>query len=391
MPYAMKTIRLVIVVWLYSASLFDDSPDDQVLEDLLCRAVSDSIQDELAGIKRHPSEVLEGVIARVRPALPKSIEAAYRSVTATDFAKMLGIFRKHAADDNVNLSELSIFISHAGADTAKAKELAAVLSKVGLEVHVDRGEITPGESILTYMEKALSRSDYCLLLWSRTAAQRPWVKIEWEAALYRTVEESRHFLVIGRLEPWPLPVLLRPRLLIELFPELRPGVDELIDIWRKDSVAQDSSRRPIVNCAIAAVAEEDGDVIYLTSELFGKVTPIKIAFDIPCGVHLDWIILNMAFPLQYDFQGRIGVRFEYYLVHQGTRLARTKSLAAQGVTPGEVVWLEVEMTPFAAKEPVGGVLGGAIFRGDKDAHTNDVRIFARKELLHAISRAGLAG
>jgi hypothetical protein len=107
MPYAMKTIRLVIVVWLYSASLFDDSPDDQVLEDLLCRAVSDSIQDELAGIKRHPSEVLEGVIARVRPALPKSIEAAYRSVTATDFAKMLGIFRKHAADDNVNLSELA--------------------------------------------------------------------------------------------------------------------------------------------------------------------------------------------------------------------------------------------------------------------------------------------
>jgi hypothetical protein len=88
------------------------------------------------------------------------------------------------------------------------------------------------------MEKALSRSDYCLLLWSRTAAQRSWVKIEWEAALYRTVEESRHFLVIGRLEPWPLPVLLRPRLLIELFPELRPGVDELIDIWRKDSVAQ---------------------------------------------------------------------------------------------------------------------------------------------------------
>jgi hypothetical protein len=113
-----------------------------------------------------------------------------------------------------------------------------------------------------------------------------------------------------------------------------------------------SSRRPIVKCAIAAVAEEDGDVIYLTSELFGKVTPIKIAFDIPCGVHLDWIILNMAFPLQYDFQGRIGVRFEYYLVHQGTRLARTKSLAAQGVTPGEeVVWLEVEMKPFAAKEP----------------------------------------
>src|SRR5450631_1987929 len=107
MPYAMKTIRLVIVVWLRSASHFYDIPDDQVLGDLLCHAVSDSIQDQLAGIKRHPSEVLEGVIARIRPPLPKSIEAAYRSVTPTDFEEMLEAFRKLAAEDNVNLSELA--------------------------------------------------------------------------------------------------------------------------------------------------------------------------------------------------------------------------------------------------------------------------------------------
>ena len=103
-----------------------------------------------------------------------------------------------------------VFVSHAGADTPTAMAIAEQLTDGGLEVTIDREELRGGDSFLSFMEKALSTCDYCLLLWSKAASEGKYVQVEWEAALYKTIEESRRFLLIARLEDYPLPALLGP-------------------------------------------------------------------------------------------------------------------------------------------------------------------------------------
>ena len=102
----------------------------------------------------------------------------------------------------------TVFVSHAGADALRAAAVAGLLTASGLDVRYDRDELRLGDSFLAFMNDALSVSDYCLLLWSRQAAATPWVQLEWEAALYRSVNEKHGFLVVGRLEDIAAPALL---------------------------------------------------------------------------------------------------------------------------------------------------------------------------------------
>ena len=78
-----------------------------------------------------------------------------------------------------------VFISHAGADSPKATIVAGLLTQAEIDVRFDRQELSLGDSFLAFMESALSNADYCLLLWSCNAASTPWLRVEWEAALYR--------------------------------------------------------------------------------------------------------------------------------------------------------------------------------------------------------------
>jgi TIR domain len=86
-----------------------------------------------------------------------------------------------------------IFISHAGADSKQAAAVADALTGSGIGVGFDRNVLNLGESFLSFMESALADSNYCLLLWSQRAADTPWIQMEWESALYRSVEEKRAF------------------------------------------------------------------------------------------------------------------------------------------------------------------------------------------------------
>lgn len=283
-----------------------------------------------------------------------------------------------------------VFISHAGADSERALEVARLLEEAGLCAVVDRRLNKPGDDFLNFMERALTECDYCLLLWSAAASQRAWVRVEWEAALYRAVQESRRFLIVGRLEPHPPPALLAPRLSIDLFPQLRPGIDELINLWREDSLASGESGRPVGRAAVN-IDDGEGETVYVTSDLFGLTIPVRLTLGVPSGVHLDKIISAARLPRQFDYDGRVGVRMEYRFTHGGKRLARDKSLAAQGVERGSVLWLEVEMTPFHAVPPVEGGLGSAVFRGGgsgKGELAFAVRR-AHESLLAAMALAGL--
>ena len=103
-----------------------------------------------------------------------------------------------------------IFLSHAGSDSDIAQRVADRLTKGGLEPILDRERLAPGLSFIAFMENALATSDFFLLLWSTAAATRKWVDLEWQSALYRSVEEARAFLSVGRVDDHPLPNLLKP-------------------------------------------------------------------------------------------------------------------------------------------------------------------------------------
>lgn len=282
-----------------------------------------------------------------------------------------------------------IFISHAGSDSPQAMKIAEVLSSVGISVMIDREEIMPGSSIIGFMESALAECDYCLLLWSEAASKRPWVQAEWEAAFYRTIQRSQTFLIIGRLDRYPLPLLLAPRRAVDLFPTLHPGIDELIQIWRDDYTVTNISGRPVGPAGIPIQEDRTGETIYITSDLFALTMPLRLDLSIPSGIHLDRLVSGLKLPRQFDYEGRLGVRLEYRFAYAGEPVVRSKSLSEQGLRTGEILWLEVEMKPFASISPLKGNLEPATFRGDEETQWTQAKKAARTKLLSSISNAGL--
>src|SRR5262249_13292066 len=152
-------------------------------------------------------------------------------------------------------------------------------------------ELTLGDSFLTFMNQALTISDYCLLLWSRSAAATPWVEMEWQSALHRSVREKRGFIVVGRLEATNVPALLEPRLRIDLFPTLEPGITALVNSWCADRTAATLAAKPVGAATIDVTSGVDGgDSVYIDSEQFTMISPVGVKVDEPAGVFLDRII-----------------------------------------------------------------------------------------------------
>jgi hypothetical protein len=286
----------------------------------------------------------------------------------------------------------TVFISHAGDDFARAVQVAGALEAAEIRTRFDRAELTLGASFLTFMNEALSMSDYCLLLWSTRAAATPWVQMEWEAALYRAVREKRSFLVVGRLEDTDVPALLGPRLRVDLFPELAPGVAALVTAWRSDRLAEQQTGKP-VGAALTDNQHSDDrrETIYLDSEQFRMTTPVSVRLDEPAGTVVDRIVTSFRLPQELSHAGMVGIRFSYQLVDGEQALARAKSLGAQGVKAGQVLTLQTTMTPFSTAHPVKGELAPTLFRGEADggADLKPALRQASKEYQQAVARAGL--
>jgi len=101
----------------------------------------------------------------------------------------------------------------------------------------------------------------------------------------------------------------------------------------------------------------------------------------PSGVHLDRVIVDLGLPKQMDHQGVIGVKYDYHLARDQARLSHAKSLSEQGVRAGEVLWLEVDVKPFAAGEAIAGELGQATYRDEQSRA-------ARRALMVAVNEVG---
>jgi hypothetical protein len=285
-----------------------------------------------------------------------------------------------------------VFISHAGADSSKAAAVAELLAQAQILVRFDREELQLGDSFMTFMESALSSSDYCLLLWSQSAARTPWVRMEWEAALSRSVQEKRSFLVVGRLEEAAVPILLGPRLRVDLFPKLQPGVGQIVETWHADRSAEKETQRPVASVAILQNPEQGSSTIYITSDYFGITVPLDADLETPAGVYLDHILSDFKLPSTMDYGGRAGVRYGYRLMNNNQPLERAIPLASQGVKNKSILWLETTVTPYSQSEPVRGTLSPTVFRGSRSRNEVDQQYLeglGKQKYMATILRNGL--
>jgi hypothetical protein len=286
----------------------------------------------------------------------------------------------------------TVFVSHAGADSAKAMAVADVMKRAGIEVRIDRDELHLGDGFLAFMESALSKSDFCLLLWSKAASATPWVQLEWEAALSRSVVEKRSFLVLALLEDTAPPALLAPRLFASLFPDMEPGLSKIIATWSADRDAEKETRHPVAAPRTSGPPTEGPATVYVTSELFGITAPLRADLDTPAGLYLDAIIAQLGLPKVKDPEGPIITRYSYRLVNGDDPLDRAISLSSQNVADKSVLWLETTITPSAPSQALRGNLGSAVYRGASPIEGEQVGRAvneAEQELLTTILRNGL--
>jgi hypothetical protein len=280
----------------------------------------------------------------------------------------------------------TIFISHAGADWPVVSEITQRLASRKLRVLVDRDELDLGDSFIQFMENSLASADYCLLLWSAAASKSQWVRVEWEAAFHRTITESQRFLIVGMLESYPVPELLRPRLRIDFFPDPDPGVAKLTELVRNDCLAEEKSQKPVVSPKIEPSEDIEGCPVYVSSELFGKTFPWRAELKMPAAIIVEQLVNMLGLPRQLDHQGIVGLRFRYHLALGEERLKPEIALGNQGVTENSLLWLQTEIQSFARTNPVQGNIADTVtvFRDDPDGH-----IAAERELLAHISKLGL--
>lgn len=126
------------------------------------------------------------------------------------------------------------FISFAGPDRPMAERLGRDLAAHGFGSFVDARSIVPGEDIILAINKALTDSNYCVLLWSRHTVGRPWVNLEWTTALTRELNTRRSFLFILRLDDSPMFDVLVPRRYLDASTDWDAAVAALVAAWRRD-------------------------------------------------------------------------------------------------------------------------------------------------------------
>jgi len=256
----------------------------------------------------------------------------------------------------------SVFISHAGSNREQAGRVRDLLQASNVEVRLDVSEVEPGVSFVAFMESALSKSDYCLLLWSRAAGESRWVAVEWEAALHRTVSDAPGFLVVCRLENHEIPVLLRPRLFVDLFPRIEPGMERVLALLKDDADASERTSRPVAKPKTGLTDEGEGARVYVTSKLFGRTFPIRVPLDTPVVLVIEKIVSGLELPREAPGPQGVGFRFDYGLATDDRTLADTKSLADQGIAENGVLWLETTVGPFSGAQPVRTSAGRVTYR-----------------------------
>lgn len=278
-----------------------------------------------------------------------------------------------------------VFISYATPDVEQARRLAVDLSSRGIRTYFAPHDIRLGENVPLRISHELGQSDYFVLLVS-SSIDRPWVELEWSAALARELRERRVFLFLLRLDDTPPPTLLLTRNYLDGFSDWSGAVNGLVESWHEDW----TTRRAGIEVLPAPGAPDDCGESTVGIHVLNRALGVQHFLRIPLDADGEQIYRRVQLALDLRDRvdaigGRIGLCFSYELLRDGARLEDGSAKPAKALADGEVFELIVKVESFGprgAAEPVtfrAPDASGEPGAGDPD------RSVERKLLLRAFS------
>lgn len=120
-----------------------------------------------------------------------------------------------------------VFLSYAQADRGFADRVADALRLAGNKVWFDAWALAPGDSITDRIQKALTTSDFLVVLLSPRSVNSDWVQTELNAALARELKDRAIILIPAMLEDCEIPPLLADIQYVDLRQDFEAGLQRL--------------------------------------------------------------------------------------------------------------------------------------------------------------------
>ena len=134
----------------------------------------------------------------------------YREFKNLAFIEKIFSFLTLSREDKPYSKTPRIFISHQNADKDTARLIANSLKKENFRVWFDEFEIVVGDSIIESVEEGIGKSDFFLILLSKSATQSKWVRKEYEVANSFILSGEKMKVLPVLLEECDIPSFLRP-------------------------------------------------------------------------------------------------------------------------------------------------------------------------------------
>lgn len=170
------------------------------------------------------------------------------------------------------------------------------------------------------------------------------------------------------------------------------GLPEQAGVLHASHRVARSTRKLALRAPADWSAGSDGDVVYVTSASWGVARALRVRLDRHAGELLAHLIRVLHLQPRIDDGARIGVRVQFQLALRGAPLSPDRSLMAQGVSPGQDLWLLTALEPIEDDTGLGWEGRRLLRRGteasEHPGHDADLRAIA-DTILATYAEAGL--
>ena len=105
---------------------------------------------------------------------------------------------------------MRVFLSHSSRDKPAVEALARYLREQGIDVWLDKWEISPGDDIIARMNDGLLQADAGLIVFSAQSLESPWVKAEVSTLTYERIKSGQPLIPVQVGDDAYIPPLLKP-------------------------------------------------------------------------------------------------------------------------------------------------------------------------------------
>jgi hypothetical protein len=105
---------------------------------------------------------------------------------------------------------MRVFLSHSSRDKPAVEALARYLREQGIDVWLDKWEISPGDDIIARMNDGLMEADAGLIVFSAQSLESPWVKAEVSSLTYERIKSGQPLIPVQVGDDAYIPPLLKP-------------------------------------------------------------------------------------------------------------------------------------------------------------------------------------